>query len=125
MSQLSQTSTSKNRERLEEAIAHLRLAGIALLEARGLTEPTLQKPYLRVIQGGKFNQGAPSEQTIKQIQMKTMTVARINSLLDGTGYQVGYNLLVGFLASTNWLTRMAMRLFAIALSKPSGSRQQS
>ena len=55
LSQLSQASTPEHREQLDEAIAHLRLAGIALLEARGLTELTLQKPYLRVIQGGKFN----------------------------------------------------------------------
>lgn len=59
LSQLSEASTSEDRERLEEAISHLRLAGIALLEAKGLTEPTLQKPCLRVIQGGRFNQGAP------------------------------------------------------------------
>ncbi len=59
LSQLSDASTLEDRERLEEAIAHLRLAGIALLEAKGLPKPTLQKPCLRVIQGGKFNQGAP------------------------------------------------------------------
>lgn len=56
---LSQISTLEDRERLEAAIAHLRLAGIALLEARGLTELALQQPCLRVIQGGKFNQGVP------------------------------------------------------------------
>jgi hypothetical protein len=59
LSQLSQVSTLEDRKRLDEAVSYLRLAGIALLEARGLVEPALQKPYLRVIQGGRFNQGAP------------------------------------------------------------------
>ncbi|MBD2095805.1 hypothetical protein H6F90_11655 [Trichocoleus sp. FACHB-591] len=44
---------------MEEAIAQIRYAKITLLKAKGLTDLARQKPYLRVIQEGKLNQGAP------------------------------------------------------------------
>ncbi|MBW4491459.1 MAG: hypothetical protein KME12_27245 [Trichocoleus desertorum ATA4-8-CV12] len=57
--QLAQVSNHKDQEPLEEAVAQIRYAKIALLKAKGLTDLAWQKPYLRAIQEDKFNEGAP------------------------------------------------------------------